>query len=221
MARHTCCLDLSAMSSSETNGGIVYRANKKLKEDSQKIHTPCNQLDTSITLPKQSTSIQGQLPCEGRNVQVDFPVTPRHTNGKKRSHSTLTPPSSFTTTESLPTLAIPGSSTFCHASTQPSHPHQHTLTSSQKIRPHSKLEHKDIMCESDIISVYEEYEGDNTQCSSSDEDEVNENYETPVNENHETPVTLSKVYSFSWSEGSDFVPDQHNFQPNSSGKVMV
>ncbi|KAK3861563.1 hypothetical protein Pcinc_032475 [Petrolisthes cinctipes] len=200
-------------SSSETKDEVIYSAKKKINGDPQKMHTPVassltsNQLhpsSTSITLPKQSTSTQGQLPCEGRGAQVDSPVTPRHTNGKKRSRSTHIPPSSFTTTES-----VPGPSTSRHASTQRSHPRQHNLTSSKKILPLLFLEDEDSASEPDIISRDEVWLDDHAHSSSSDEDEENENYETAVN--------LSEVFSFSWSEGSDFVPDQHDFQPNSSG----
>ncbi|KAK3885605.1 hypothetical protein Pcinc_010196 [Petrolisthes cinctipes] len=165
---------------------------------------------TSITLPKQSTSTQGQLPCKGRDAQVDSPVTPRHTNGKKASRSTHIPPSSFTTTESVPIPAVPGPSTSRHASTQRSHPHQHNLTSSTtKILPLLFLEDEDSASETDIISRDEVWLDDSAHSSSSDEDEENENYETAVN--------LCEAFSFSWSKGSDFVPDQHDFQPNSSG----
>ncbi|KAK3874024.1 hypothetical protein Pcinc_020998 [Petrolisthes cinctipes] len=202
--------------SSEIKDEVIYTAENKIKGDPQKMHTPVassltsNQLHTtSITLPMQSTSTQGQLPCEGRDAQVDYPVTPRHTNGKKRSRSTHIPPSSFTTTESVPTPAVPGPSTSLHASTQQSHPRQHNLTSSKKILPLLFLEDEDSGSEPDIISRDDMWLDDSAHSSSSDEDEENENYETTVN--------LSEVFSFSWSEGSGFVPDQHDFQPNSSG----
>ncbi|KAK3861575.1 hypothetical protein Pcinc_032487 [Petrolisthes cinctipes] len=203
-------------SSNETKDEVIYTAKKKINGDPQKMHTPVassltsNQLHTtSITMPMQSTSTQGQLPCEGRDAQVDSPVTPRHTNGKKRSRSTRIPPSSFTTTESVPTPAVPGPSTSRHASTQRSHPRQHNLTSSKKILPLLFLEDEDSASEPDIISRDDMWLDDSEDSSSSDEDEENEN--------HETAVNLSEVFSFSWSEGSDFVPDQHDFQPNSSG----
>ncbi|KAK4314378.1 hypothetical protein Pmani_011419 [Petrolisthes manimaculis] len=167
---------------------------------------------TSITLSKHFTSIQGQLlPCEGRYTQVNSPVTPGHTNGKKRNRSTpIIPPSSITITEFVPT---PGPSTSYHTSIQPSHPHQqHNLTSSTtKIPPHLFLVDEDSVSESDIISRDEVWLDNSTQSSSSSDQEDQEN------ENHETDVNLSEEFSFRWSEGSDFVPDQHDFQPNSSG----
>ncbi|KAK3894075.1 hypothetical protein Pcinc_002177 [Petrolisthes cinctipes] len=63
--------------------------------------------------------------------------------------------------------------------------------------------------ESDVIGSDEVWLGNNALSSSSDEDEGNENDGTSVN--------LREVFSFDWSEGSDFVPDQHNFRPNRSG----
>ncbi|KAK3892148.1 hypothetical protein Pcinc_003984 [Petrolisthes cinctipes] len=63
--------------------------------------------------------------------------------------------------------------------------------------------------ESDVIGSDEVWLGNNALSSSSDEDEGNENDGTSVN--------LREVFSFDWSEGSDFVPDQHDFRPNRSG----
>ncbi|KAK3895724.1 hypothetical protein Pcinc_000647 [Petrolisthes cinctipes] len=62
---------------------------------------------------------------------------------------------------------------------------------------------------SDVIGSGEVWLGNNALSSSSDEDEGNENDGTSVN--------LREVFSFDWSEGSDFVPDQHDFRPNRSG----
>ncbi|KAK3893071.1 hypothetical protein Pcinc_003064 [Petrolisthes cinctipes] len=161
---------------------------------------------TTITLPKQSTGTQGQLAYEERDAQLDSPVTPRHTNGKKRCRSTTIPPSSITTTESVPTRTVSGPSTSRHSSTPRSHPRQCNLTPS-KIIPLLFME--DGGSESDVIGSDEVWLGNNALSSSSDEDEGNENDGTSVN--------LHEVFSFDWSEGSDFVPDQHDNRPNRSG----
>ncbi|KAK3884116.1 hypothetical protein Pcinc_001912 [Petrolisthes cinctipes] len=122
---------LTYSSSSETEDEIIPTVRKKIKGDPQKMRTPVarslssrfyqqlhpSSSSTTITLPKQSTSTQGQLAYEERDAQLDSPVTPRHTNGKKRGHSTTILSSSITTTESVPTLIVPGPSTSRHSST--------------------------------------------------------------------------------------------------------
>ncbi|KAK3889455.1 hypothetical protein Pcinc_002968 [Petrolisthes cinctipes] len=216
---------LTYSSSSETEDEVIPTVRKKIKGDPQKMRTPVarslssrfyqqlhpSSSSTTITLPKQSTSTQGQLAYEERDAQLDSPVTPRHTNGKKRGHSTTILSSSITTTESVPTLIVPGPSTSRHSSTPRSHPRQRNLTPS-KIIPLLLMEDggsDSSGSESDVIGSDEVWLGNNALSSSSDEDEGNENDGTPVN--------LSEVFSFDWSEGSDFVPDQHDFRPNRSG----
>ncbi|KAK3883833.1 hypothetical protein Pcinc_011867 [Petrolisthes cinctipes] len=216
---------LTYSSSSETEDEVIPTVRKKIKGDPQKMRTPVarslssrfyqqlhpSSSSTTITLPKQSTSTQGQLAYEERDAQLDSPVTPRHTNGKKRGHSTTILSSSITTTESVPTLIVPGPSTSRHSSTPRSHPRQRNLTPS-KIIPLLFMEDggsDSSGSESDVIGSDEVWLGNNALSSSSDEDEGNENDGTPVN--------LREVFSFDWSEGSDFVPDQHDFRPNRSG----
>ncbi|KAK3894509.1 hypothetical protein Pcinc_001763 [Petrolisthes cinctipes] len=216
---------LTYSSSSETEDEVIPTVRKKIKGDPQKMRTPVarslssrfyqqlhpSSSSTTITLPKQSTSTQGQLAYEERDAQLDSPVTPRDTNGKKRGHSTTFLSSSITTTESVPTLIVPGPSTSRHSSTPRSHPRQRNLTPS-KIIPLLFMEDggsDSSGSESDVIGSDEVWLGNNALSSSSDEDEGNENDGTPVN--------LREVFSFDWSEGSDFVPDQHDFRPNRSG----
>ncbi|KAK3895725.1 hypothetical protein Pcinc_000648 [Petrolisthes cinctipes] len=132
---------LTYSSSSETEDEVIPTVRKKIKGDPQKMRTPVarslssrfyQQLhpssSTTITLPKQSTSTQGQLAYEERDAQLDSPVTPRNTNGKKRGRSTTIPPSPITTTKSVPTLTVTGPSTSRHSSTPRSHPRQRNLT---------------------------------------------------------------------------------------------
>ncbi|KAK3893291.1 hypothetical protein Pcinc_002847 [Petrolisthes cinctipes] len=211
---------LTYSSSSETEDEVIPTVRKKIKGDPQKMRTPVarslssryyqqlhpSSSSTTITLPKQSTGTQGQLAYEERDARLDSSVTPRHTNGKKRGRSTTIPPSSITNTESVPTLTVPGPSTSRHSSTPRSHPRQRNLTPS-KIIPLLFME--DGGSESDFIGSDEVWLGNNALSSSSDEDEGNENDGTSVN--------LREVFSFDWSEGSDFVPDQHDFRPNRSG----
>ncbi|KAK3892931.1 hypothetical protein Pcinc_003237 [Petrolisthes cinctipes] len=188
-------------SSQPLTGRIVSR--RRIPKYYQQLHPSSS---TTITLPKQSTGTQGQLAYKERDAQLGSPVTPRHTNGKKRGRSTTIPPSSITTTDSVPTLTVPGPSTSRHSPTPRSHPRQRNLTSS-KIIPLLFMENGGS--ESDVIGSDEVWLGNNALSSSSDEDEGNENDGTSVN--------LREVVSFDWSEGSDFVPNQHDFRANRSG----
>ncbi|KAK4307024.1 hypothetical protein Pmani_021186 [Petrolisthes manimaculis] len=207
---------LTYSSSSETEDEVIPTVRKKMKGDAQKMHTPVarslssifyQQLhpsSTTITLPKQSTSTQGQLAYEEKDAQLDSPVTPRYTNGKIRGRLSTIFSSSITTTESVPTLTVPGPSTSHHSSTPRSHPRQRNLTPSKFI---PLLFMEDGGSESDASD--EVWLGNKSLSSSSDEDEGNKNNGTSVN--------LREVFSFDWSEGSDFVPDQPDFRPDRSG----
>ncbi|KAK4308034.1 hypothetical protein Pmani_020242 [Petrolisthes manimaculis] len=212
---------LTYSSSSETEDEVIPTVRKKMKGDAQKMHTPVarslssifyQQLhpsSTTITLPKQSTSTQGQLAYEEKDAQLDSPVTPRYTKGKIRGRLSTIPPSSITTTESVPTLTVPGPSTSHHSSTPRSHPRQRNLTPS-KIIPLLFMEDGGSESSGSESDASDEVSlGNNSLSSSSDEDEGNENDGTSVN--------LREVFSFDWSEGSDFVPDQHDFRPDRSG----
>ncbi|KAK4315671.1 hypothetical protein Pmani_013120 [Petrolisthes manimaculis] len=212
---------LTYSSSSETEDEVIPTVRKKMKGDAQKMHTPVarslssifyQQLhpsSTTITLPKQSTSTQGQLAYEEKDAQLDSPVTPRYTKGKIRGRLSTIPPSSITTTESVPTLTVPGPSTSHHSSTPRSHPRQRNLTPS-KIIPLLFMEDGGSESSGSESDASDEVSlGNNSLSSSSDEEEGNENDGTSVN--------LREVFSFDWSEGSDFVPDQHDFRPDRSG----